>query len=425
MPPTDASTREAEFQAEVRQHLGRNVVASVGHGLLGQTGMRLVNAPTFLPAYVAELAGSDLAVGIARGLQFLGMALSPVVGATTIEHRRRVLPLTLWVGALMRLQILGLALSALLLPAPWPLYAVWLFLGMFGLFLGVQGVAFNFLVSKIIPVERRGRLMGMRNALGGITAVIVSLFAGTQLIEANALGNGYAATFLLSFVLTSVGLALMMFMREPASPNILERSNLAQRVRDLPALMRDDPAFMRFFIARALATMGRMGVPFYILYAKTQISLSGADLGVVTAAFVFAQSVGNLLWGLAADRRGFRFVFLAGLGVWMLSVGLLIGTADVLRLVIVFIGVGAGLGGFQMAAQNMVLEFGRRRHLPMRIAVANSAADMIAAIGAVLGGLLALAFSYVGVFALALAFQAVAAVMVIVAVDEPRARSST
>jgi MFS family permease len=189
--------------------------------------------------------------------------------------------------------------------------------------------------------------------------------------------------------------------------------------------MRDDPAFMRFFIARALATMGRMGVPFYILYAKTQISLSGADLGVVTAAFVFAQSAGNLLWGLAADRRGFRFVFLAGLGVWMLSVGLLIGTADLLRLVIVFIGVGVGLGGFQMAAQNMVLEFGRRRHLPMRIAVANSAADMIAAIGAVLGGLLALAFSYVGVFALALAFQAVAAVMVIVAVDEPRARSST
>ena len=118
-------------------------------------------------------------------------------------------------------------------------------------------------------------------------------------------------------------------------------------------------------------------------------------------------------------------MFLAGLGVWMLSVGLLIGTADVLRLVIVFIGVGVGLGGFQMAAQNMVLEFGRRRHLPMRIAVANSAADMIAAIGAVLGGILALAFSYVGVFALALAFQAVAALMVIVAVDEPRARSST
>ncbi|MBW2267649.1 MAG: MFS transporter [Deltaproteobacteria bacterium] len=422
MPPTDASEREAQFQAEVRRNLGRNVAASVGHGLLGQTGMRLVNAPTFLPAYVAELAGSDLAVGIARGLQFLGMALSPVVGATVIEHRRRVLPLTLWVGVMMRVQILGLAVSALWLPGLWPLYAVWFFLALFGLFLGVQGVAFNFLVSKIIPVERRGRLMGMRNALGGITAVAVSLFAGSQLLETNALGNGYAATFIVSFVLTSIGLALLVFMREPASPNVLERSNVARRVRDLPALLRDDPAFTRFFIARALATMGRMGVPFYILYAQTQVALSGADLGLLTAAFVFAQSAGNLLWGLVADRRGFRFVFLAGLGVWMLSVGLLIGTADVARLGIVFLGVGAGLGGFQMAAQNMVLEFGRRRHLPMRIAVANSAADLVAAIGAVLGGLLASTLSYIAVFELALGCQVVAAVIVLGFVDEPRVR---
>ena len=218
-------------------------------------------------------------------------------------------------------------------------------------------------------------------------------------------------------------LALLVFIREPESPNVLERSNVAQRLRDLPELLRMDPAFTRFFIARALATMGRMGVPFYILYAGTRIDLSGADLGLVTAAFVFAQSAGNLLWGIVADRRGFRFVFLVGLGVWMLSVALLIGTGDIVRLVLVFVGVGAGLGGFQMAAQNLVLEFGSRRHLPMRIAVANSAADLVAAIGAVLGGLLSLTLTHVGVFGLALAFQAVAAVIVIASVDEPRERS--
>jgi predicted MFS family arabinose efflux permease len=107
----------------------------------------------------------------------------------------------------------------------------------------------------------------------------------------------------------------------------------------------------------------------------------------------------------------------------MLSVGLLIGTADIVRLVIVFLGVGAGLGGFQMAAQSLVLEFGRRRHLPMRIAVANSSADLVAAIGAVLGGLLSLTFSYVGVFGLALVFQALAVVIVVGSVEEPRARA--
>jgi hypothetical protein len=42
----------------VRRHLRRNYLAHLAHGLLGQTGMRLVNAPTFLPAYVAALTGT-------------------------------------------------------------------------------------------------------------------------------------------------------------------------------------------------------------------------------------------------------------------------------------------------------------------------------------------------------------------------------
>ena len=100
---------EAAFQAEVREHLRRNYLAHLGHGLLGQTGMRLVNAPTLIPYYVSSLAGFDAAAGIARGLQYLGMFLSPVLGATIIEHRRRVLPVGFVVGALMRLQILGIA----------------------------------------------------------------------------------------------------------------------------------------------------------------------------------------------------------------------------------------------------------------------------------------------------------------------------
>ncbi len=424
MAEPDPQTREAAFQKEVHRALPRNLSATIGHGLLGQTGMRLVNAPTFLPAYVAELAGADYAVGVARGLQFLGMSLSSIVGATFIEHRDRVLPITIWVGVLMRVQVLGLALAALLLPAPYPLYGVWIFLFLFGLFLGVQGVAFNFLVAKVIPVERRGRLMGVRNALGGITAVLVSVIAGRVLLEPNVLGNGYAATFLLSFVLTSLGLALLLRMHEPPSPNVLARSSLAQRVRDVPELLRADPAFTRFFLARALATFGRMGMPFYILYAQSRVPLSGADFGVLTAAFVFAQSAGNLAWGVVADRRGFRFVVVVGLVVWMASTLALLVATSVPLLALVFLSVGAGLGGFQMGAQNLVLEFGRRRHLPMRIAVANGASDLVAALGAFAGGALSLTLSYTGLFLVALAFQGVALALIAVGVDEPRQRSS-
>ncbi|MBW2666135.1 MAG: MFS transporter, partial [Deltaproteobacteria bacterium] len=302
---------EAAFAVAVRANLPRNFAAHLAHGLLGQTGMRLINAPTFVPLYIANLAGFDAAAGIARGLQYFGMFLSPILGATLIEHRRKVLPVGFAIGAAMRLQILALALAGLLLPDPWPLLCAWFFLSLFGFFLGIQGVVFHTLVSKVIPVERRGTLMGLRNALAGITASAAAVYAGPMLIAGNALGNGYAATFLFAFVLTSVGLATLLFVREPASPQVREPARVRERLRQLPALLRSDRGFTRYFIARAMATIGRMAVPFYVLDARGRVDIGGAELGAISGAFILFQSLGPLLGGVVADRRGFRFVFLA------------------------------------------------------------------------------------------------------------------
>jgi len=422
--PSPEPAGEAAFQAQVRRSLRRNYLAHLGHGLLGQTGMRLINAPTFIPAYVFALSGSDLFVGAVRAVQYFGMFLSPIFGATIIEHRRRVLPVGFLIGALMRVSILGIALGGLLLADPWPLYSVFFFLGLFGVFLGVQGVVFNFLISKVIPVEVRGRLMGLRNALAGLTATAVALFAGGTLIDGNVLGNGYAATFLLAFGLTSVGLCLLLFVREPESPEVREPSRLHRRLRELPALLRSDRGFTRYFLARALAVMGRMSMPFYILYAAEIVPVTGFVLGLLSGSFVLSQSVGNLVWGVIADRRGFRIVFLAALTLWALSVMLLMTSQDLIALTVVFGGIGAGVGGFQMSAQNLVLEFGSRENLPMRIAVANSASELVGAFGAIFGGVLAAWLSYVGVFWVGIAFQVMALAMVGLFVEEPRRRSS-
>jgi MFS family permease len=421
--PTVDSGAEARFQAAVRKNLRRNYLAHLGHGLLGQTGMRLINAPTFIPYYISSLAGLDAAAGIARGLQYFGMFLSPVLGATIIEHRRRVLPVGFVVGGLMRLQILGIALSAILLPAPWPLFCAWAFLGVFGFFLGIQGVVFNFLVSKVIPVERRGLLMGLRNALAGLTASAVALYAGGVLIERDALGNGYGATFLLAFALTSVGLGFLAFIREPASYALREPVQVRERLRQLPALLRSDRGFTRYFLARAMATIGRMAVPFYVLYVRDRVGLDGAQLGQITGAFILAQSLGPFIGGLVADKRGFRVVFLASLAIWILAVVLLMNTTSEVGLVAVFALLGSGLGGFQMSSQNLVLEFGSRRNLPMRIAVANSASELVAAVGAVSGAMLSLWVSLPTVFWTAIAFQGAALAVVALTVDEPRRKN--
>ena len=102
-----AEQKQKDF---VEAHLNRNVAVQLSHGLFGQTGFRLFSAPTFLPVYLYSISGSEVFVGLARSLESIGTMLTPVVGASMIGHRRKLLGITLAASVVMRLQILFIAL---------------------------------------------------------------------------------------------------------------------------------------------------------------------------------------------------------------------------------------------------------------------------------------------------------------------------
>src|SRR5262249_17365599 len=155
-------------------NLKRNYLGHYLHGMLGQTGFRLVNAPTFVPAYLHSLTGSDTWVGLGTSLQQLGAIVSPIVGAVQIEHRKKILPVSVTLGWLMRAQILGLAISGWFLRGEPALIAALLFLFLLGLFQGPQRVAFQQLMGKVIPTRLRGRLNAWRSMTGGLIAAALS-----------------------------------------------------------------------------------------------------------------------------------------------------------------------------------------------------------------------------------------------------------
>jgi MFS family permease len=424
-PTGDAASAEVLYQRQVWRHLRRNYIAHVLHGLGGQTGFRLLNAPTFLPAYLELLSGTVWVANLAIGLQKVGAAVSPLLGATLIEHRRRVLPLGFLTGGAMRVQVLLIALAGFLLPTQAALISICVCLALFGFFQGIQGVVFNYLMSKTIPVERRGVLTGLRNALAGVTLVFVASLGG-QLVESNALGNGYATTFVIAFALTSLGLLALAMVREPEPPDVRARSDVFGRLAELPSLLRADADFAAYLVARSLATAGGIGAPLYILYAKQQVAIGGSELGVITIVFSLAQSASNFAWGLIADRLGYRAVFQSSVALWILAVlALLAATsaASFLGVALCFAGVGAGQGGFMMASQNMVLEFGDRANLPLRIAASNTTSELLAGV-ATLAGAAAVLFAPVpAIFLAGVGFKLAAMIVMAARVREPRTRS--
>jgi MFS family permease len=431
-PPADDAplTGEALEKAEdvyekfVWANLRRNFTAHYIHGMLGMTGFRLVNAPTFIPAYLHQMSGgSDALVGLGLGLQQLGGVVSPIVGASSVEHRKRVLPAAMLLGTLMRIPILLMALAGWFLGAPYliPTFLVLLFL--MGLFGGAQRVVFQFLLSKMIPVSRRGRLQAARNVTGGIIAAVLSYAAGRYLIERNAFGDGYATTFLIAFVLTSLGITIFrLLVKEPEPPSLRPRTPLRIRMHGFRELIHGDRSYRNFLIAQTLAMAGRVAAPFYILYAAQSVHMGGKELGLFSLVYLGADTLSNILWGVLGDKSGFRSNFVIACGIWIAATALLMTAHSTVPLLIAFFGLGAAQAGYMMAAQTLVLEFGDRHDVPMRLAISTTVEAAVSTVAPFVGGLIAAVGGYPSVFAISMVLYALSLATLTIGVREPRLR---
>lgn len=279
-----------------------------------------------------------------------------------------------------------------------------------GLALSLQGL--GQMITPMVGanlISHRSRVLPIGFVLGSLMRLCVLLMG--------------LAGFFLDDQATLIAVVILLGVREPEPPTLRAQTSLGQQLREVPALLRAEKPFRRYIVARAIATMGRMAMPFYILYAGQTIGLSGEILGIVTFAFTMSGTFSNLLWGYLADARGFRLVMLITTVLWILSMLLLLVSTDFIVTVIVFVGIGAATQGFENAARNIVLEFGDRENLPVRIALANSVSQVTGSIGPLLGGVLSTALGYESVFIVSIIFLGMGAWLIFFRIPEPRRQS--
>ncbi|MEL7707366.1 MFS transporter [Citromicrobium bathyomarinum] len=412
----------AEHARFVDENLKRNYTANFIHGVLGMTGFRLIYAPTIIPAYLLLLTGSTAAVGLGTALLQLGATISPIASGSRIEHRSHILPYAIGVGSMMRLMILGLALTGYFLTGNILLVATFACFVLLGFFTGAQRVAFQMLMSKLIPIRKRGRLQGYRNFAGGLIAALLAWAAGNYLIADKWLGNGYATTFLFAFLLTSAGLVVLKTMiREPAAPVSRPQMPMMQRIRQFPELLQDRD-FAWFLAVQCFSTMARVGAPFWTIYAGTQLGLDGALIGGLSFVFLGSDTLSNVLWGPLGDRFGFKIIYVLALCSSVSGVTLLILGSTAVPIYAAFVLLGVGGSGWMLASTTMVLEFGEPQDTPMRLAFVTTLEGAIAASGPVIAGLLVAVSGFQPLFFIVLAAQIAALGLLIVKVREPRHR---
>ena len=418
-PPPDRIS-QTEFDRFVKVNLRRNYVVNLLYGLFGTTGFRLFFAPTFVPKYIKTLSGSNIVVGLLGTIGSLTHIIT-LIFAVNVAETDRVRNRVILVGASMRIQILLMALGGFFLGTRLNLIMFFVFFALFNLLIGIQNVVYNMLMSKIIPINVRGTFSGIRDFLGGLTAFFVARQASVMIADI-PFPQSYAWTFLVAFTLTSIGICFFAASKEPPTPTEYPPTPpMLQLFWEMKELLRNDKSFRNFVIVRAVSSASMIGMPYYILYATDSLGLQFSDVANITTYLFITETIFTLVWGRLADRFGFRAVFLMGLAFMISSIGLLIVMSPSMLLFrMVFAMVGAGMGGFMMGSNNLVLEFGTMEDRPRRIVIAAIAGDIMRGIAPLFGGFVADTFGYLQVFYIGLGLLVFSVAVLYKLVEEPR-----
>jgi MFS family permease len=399
----------------------RNYRLGVANGVLFGLGDSLSSANLVLALLVRQLGGSLALVGLLPALQMGGFLLPQLLVGGRLQAMTYKLPLYRR-AAIVRLStwlvLTIVVFSATMISAELSLWLIILGYMIFNIGGGTSTLAFQDVVAKVIPAQRRGSFFGTRQLLGGLlTVALAGPLVRWLLGEGGPLPfpHNFGLLCLISLVFYTPGLLAFAFVREPPQLHLGVRMRVIEGLRRAPAILREHTNYRWFIIARMLTRIGQIAEPFYLIYATEALQLPASVAGIYLALRAIAGALSNLLWGRISMRQGNRRLMLVSGALIVLTPALaLLGPMLVralglgaggltLAIGLVFLISGAANDGSNIANMTYLLEIVPENERPTYMGLANTTLGLVTFLP-VLGGWLVSAVGYDGTFALGLVF---------------------
>lgn len=412
---------DAEVAAEAEHNYRWNFAVNLLDSAIFFFGLSLVSASTITPLYVSKLTDSPLAIGLVAVIAQAGWFLPQLFTANMVEQLPRRKPVVANVGFFLERLPMGLLILSALVAVSVPTLALVLFFTGYawrGLGGGAIAPAWQDLVARCFPAERRGRLLGISSFLGtgmGAAGAVLS----TWLLKTYPFSTNFVYIFTIATLAYLASWFFLSLTREPVPPLRALRQSNRQFLAKLPTILRRDRNFSRYLVARLLMALGSLGTGFITVSAIHRWQIPDSTVGLYTIASLLGQTAGNLTLGFLADRFGHKLSLELGVSASVLAFVLAWLAPSPEWLLATFFLLGISLGAILVSGILVALEFSAPDRRPTYAGMANTTAGLAGIVAPLLGALLA-SYNYEWVFAASVAVNLAALVALHWWVREPR-----
>ncbi len=402
----------------------RNLTAGVWHGTLFKFGSAFSQENSILPSFIFSLTGSQVLVGLLSTVQRIGTVAPQIFLAHFLSRRpckKKYLVTAIYTRSL---SWFFMGLMVWFLADTYPELTTFLafaFLLVFFTAGSLGQLVYSYMLSSTISPPRRGRFFGWINFSGGLAGIFAGYLSG-KILAAGP--EGLLHTYGLLFLITAAGLAMaglgFVFMKEERPADFKPAPAFGTYFKNTLSIVKENSVYRKVLVVSFLNASVFLILPFFVVLARHQLHASQADIGFYVMMQVTGEMTGGIVWGLIADRYGYRKVLMGVAAVFtLLPVYAVLSALHFPFLYLLsFFFTGSALKSAENGVRNYLLEMTQAQNVPTFIALKNTVTSPTL-LYPVLGGVLIGVFGYFQIF-LFVAFLSMAGLMMAVRLPEPR-----
>ena len=300
---------------ELRKSLKHNLVVNLLDGGFFGFALGFASFVTVIPLFVSTMTSSAMLIGLIPAIHSMGWQLPQLLTADRVSRQKRYKPMMLFMTIQERIPFLGLAMVAWLLPSIGSQAALAITFTLLiwqGLGGGFTATAWQSMIGKIIPSERRGTFFGAQSATANLMSSLGAVLAGL-ILENLGSPIDFTLVFLLAGVAMTISWIFLSMTREPASQPVSTAATPRDFWKNLGVILKRDHNFRWFIVARMLSQLALMASAFYAVYVVRRHGMSEVSVGVMTGVLLGTQIAVNPILGWIGDRGSHRLAMEIGI----------------------------------------------------------------------------------------------------------------